>query len=239
MSQQISILSCLQAPRYTLSHFAITKLPTLYLYYLKASQTKCPQSAESAYKRRTSGAQGLDVEIVDKGSTGSCYNLLEIVVPDVIIGVGLMESGHFEDCSKWVEDCRRGDILLQTFLCVSAYILVRSLPVFQHLKPTNILLDRNFLSKISDVGLTRLVPPSVADSVTQYHMTFIVDTFCYIDLEAIEKGTLSEMLDPSLSDWPQEDALTFAKHKDKPYLGKVVLLELNRLRNLVEDTNLL
>ncbi|WVZ22378.1 hypothetical protein V8G54_000922 [Vigna mungo] len=35
---------------------------------------------------------------------------------------------------------------------------------------------------------------------------------------AIEKGTLSEMLDPSFSDWPQEDALT--------------------LRNLVEDTNL-
>ncbi|KAI8001120.1 U-box domain-containing protein 35 [Camellia lanceoleosa] len=39
--------------------------------------------------------------------------------------------------------------------------------VHRDLKPANILLNRNYVSKISDVGLARLVPPSVANGVTQ------------------------------------------------------------------------
>jgi len=46
MSQQISIFSCLQAPRYTPSHFAITKLQTLYLQSPK--HIKAPKDSESA-----------------------------------------------------------------------------------------------------------------------------------------------------------------------------------------------
>ncbi|CAN1164164.1 U-box domain-containing protein 52 [Linum perenne] len=155
--------------------------------------------------------------------------------------------------------------------------------VHRDLKPGNILLDRNFVSKISDVGLARLVPPSVADSVTQYRMTSTAGTFCYIDPEyqqtgmlgvksdiyslgilflqiitgkppmglthhvdrAIEKDTLSQMLDPAVPDWPVEEAKQFAqlalqcaelRRKDRPDLGKVVLPELNRLRNLAEES---
>lgn len=62
--------------------------------------------------------------------------------------------------------------------------------VHRDLKPANILLDRNYVSKISDVGLARLVPPSVADSVTQYHMTSAAGTFCYIDPEYQQTGML-------------------------------------------------
>nr|KYP67550.1 U-box domain-containing protein 34 [Cajanus cajan] len=154
--------------------------------------------------------------------------------------------------------------------------------VHRDLKPGNILLDRNFVSKISDVGLARLVPPSVADTVTQYRMTSTAGTFCYIDPEyqqtgmlgiksdiyslgimllqiitakppmglthhvgrSIEKGTFAEMLDPAVVDWPVEHALHFARlalgcaemrRKDRPDLGKVVLPELNKLRDFAED----
>ncbi|CAK7345791.1 unnamed protein product [Dovyalis caffra] len=153
--------------------------------------------------------------------------------------------------------------------------------VHRDLKPGNILLDRNYVSKISDVGLARLVPPSVADTVTQYRMTSTAGTFCYIDPEyqqtgmlgiksdiysfgilllqiitakppmglthhverAIEKGTFEEMLDPAVPDWPIEEAMSFAKlalqcaelrRKDRPDLGRVILPELNRLRELAE-----
>ncbi|TKY48291.1 U-box domain-containing protein 35 [Spatholobus suberectus] len=62
--------------------------------------------------------------------------------------------------------------------------------VHRDLKPANILLDRNYASKITDVGLARLVPPSVANKTTQYHKTTAAGTFCYIDPEYQQTGLL-------------------------------------------------
>ncbi|KAJ9553726.1 hypothetical protein OSB04_017771 [Centaurea solstitialis] len=151
--------------------------------------------------------------------------------------------------------------------------------VHRDLKPGNILLDHNLVSKISDVGLARLIPASLTEDVTQYRMTSAAGTMCYIDPEyqqtgmlgvksdvyslgimllqlitarpamglahnvrrAINKETFAEMLDPTVTDWPVDEALGFAKlsiqcaelrRKDRPDLGKVVLPELCRLKDL-------
>ena len=156
--------------------------------------------------------------------------------------------------------------------------------VHRDLKPGNVLLDHNYVSKISDVGLARLVP-AVAENVTQYRVTSAAGTFCYIDPEyqqtgmlgvksdiyslgimflqlitakppmglthyverALEKGTLSDLLDPAVTDWPVEDTAEFAKlalqcaelrRKDRPDLAKVILPELNRLRTLADESQL-
>ena len=132
------------------------------------------------------------------------------------------------------------------------------------LKPGNILLECNYVSKIGDVGLARLVPPSVANTVTQYHMTSTAGTFCYsfgiLLLQiitakppmglthhverAIETGTFAEMLDPDVPDWPIKEAMKFTKlalrcaelrQKDRPDLGSVMLPELKRMRELAEE----
>ncbi|KAM7254323.1 hypothetical protein ACFE04_032005 [Oxalis oulophora] len=61
--------------------------------------------------------------------------------------------------------------------------------VHRDLKPGNILLDYNYVSKISDVGLARLVPV-VAENVTQCRITSTAGTFCYIDPEYQQTGML-------------------------------------------------
>ncbi|KAJ8442913.1 hypothetical protein Cgig2_022279 [Carnegiea gigantea] len=67
--------------------------------------------------------------------------------------------------------------------------------VHRDLKPANILLDGNYSSKISDVGLARLVPASAPNEMTQYHMTAAAGTFCYIDPEYQQSGLLGTKSD--------------------------------------------
>ncbi|KAL2516372.1 Protein kinase protein with adenine nucleotide alpha hydrolase-like domain [Forsythia ovata] len=67
--------------------------------------------------------------------------------------------------------------------------------VHRDLKPANILLDKNYVSKISDVGLCRLVPPSVDGIDTEYRMTAAAGTFCYIDPEYQQTGMLGTKSD--------------------------------------------
>ncbi|CAA7017221.1 unnamed protein product [Microthlaspi erraticum] len=204
-----------------------------------------------------------------------------------------MENGSLEDrlfCrgnSKPLSWRKRFEIAAEIATALSFLHQAKPEPlVHRDLKPANILLDRNYVSKISDVGLARLVPASVANNVTQYHMTSAAGTFCYIDPEyqqtgmlttksdvyslgilllqiitakppmglahhvsrAISKGTFKDMLDPVVPDWPVQEAQSFAimslkcaelRKRDRPDLGKDVVPELIRLKNLGIDADLI
>ncbi|OMO91695.1 hypothetical protein COLO4_18164 [Corchorus olitorius] len=121
--------------------------------------------------------------------------------------------------------------------------------VHRDLKPGNILLDRNYVSKIGDVGLAKLIPDVVPDNITEYKESVIAGTLCYMDPEymrtgtirpksdlyalgvttlqlltgrhpnglllavenAITKGSLADILDKSVTDWPLAETEELAR----------------------------
>lgn len=58
------------------------------------------------------------------------------------------------------------------------------------LKPGNILLDRNYMSKIGDVGLAKLISNVVPDSITEYRESILAGTLFYMDPEYQRTGTV-------------------------------------------------
>ncbi|CAN7076049.1 unnamed protein product [Brassica oleracea var. botrytis] len=153
--------------------------------------------------------------------------------------------------------------------------------VHRDLKPGNILLNRNYVSKIADVGLAKLVTDAAPDNVTMYRHSVLAGTLHYIDPEyhrtgtirlksdlyafgiiilqlltarqpnglihavenAVNKGTLTEMLDKSVTDWPLAETEELARIglkcaefrcRDRPDLKEEVIPVLKRL---VETAN--
>ncbi|KAK8503134.1 hypothetical protein V6N13_025894 [Hibiscus sabdariffa] len=62
--------------------------------------------------------------------------------------------------------------------------------VHRDLKPANILLDRNYVSKIGDVGLAKLISDVVPDNITEYGDSILAGTLYYMDPEYQRTGTL-------------------------------------------------
>uniref|UniRef100_A0A2P2MWS8 Uncharacterized protein n=1 Tax=Rhizophora mucronata TaxID=61149 RepID=A0A2P2MWS8_RHIMU len=62
--------------------------------------------------------------------------------------------------------------------------------VHRDLKPGNILLDRNYVSKIGDVGLAKLVSDIVPDNITEYRDSMLAGTIHYMDPEYQRTGTV-------------------------------------------------
>jgi serine/threonine protein kinase/nucleotide-binding universal stress UspA family protein len=62
--------------------------------------------------------------------------------------------------------------------------------IHRDIKPGNILLDRNFISKIGDVGLAKLITDVVPDDVTEYRDSILAGTLLYMDPEYQRTGTI-------------------------------------------------
>ncbi|OVA04468.1 Protein kinase domain [Macleaya cordata] len=62
--------------------------------------------------------------------------------------------------------------------------------IHRDLKPGNILLDRNYVSKIGDVGLAKFMSSVVPDNVTEYRNSTLAGTLSYMDPEYYRTGTL-------------------------------------------------
>ncbi|CAN6842867.1 unnamed protein product [Brassica oleracea] len=68
--------------------------------------------------------------------------------------------------------------------------------IHRDLKPANILLDRNFVSKVGDVGLSTMIQTDLLSTkFTMYKQTSPVGTLCYIDPEYQRTGMLSPKSD--------------------------------------------
>ena len=65
-------------------------------------------------------------------------------------------------------------------------------PIIHHdLKPGNILLDHNYVSKISDVGIAKLVPNNLTFGITMYKETTLMGTMAYMDPDYQRTGVIS------------------------------------------------
>lgn len=67
--------------------------------------------------------------------------------------------------------------------------------IHRDMKPANILLDRNFVSKIGDVGLSTMLNTDASSATSMYKDTALVGTLCYIDPEYQRSGLVSPKSD--------------------------------------------
>ncbi|CAI0387375.1 unnamed protein product, partial [Linum tenue] len=199
-----------------------------------------------------------------------------------------LENGSLEDCLL----NHSGKTLLPWFvrfkivfeIACGLSFLHNSKPepiVHRDLKPGNILLDRNYVSKIGDVGLAKLITEVVPDNVTEYRDSMLAGTLFYMDPEyqrtgtirpksdlyafgiivlqvltgrrpngllvrveeAVRSGTLANILDPSIADWPLDEAKELAqialncvklRCRDRPDLDTEVLPVLRRLSEVAD-----
>ncbi|MCO5613490.1 hypothetical protein L7F22_067767 [Adiantum nelumboides] len=108
-----------------------------------------------------------------------------------------MANGSLEDRLNCKDDTPPLPWYIRFRICLevsTALLFLHSHPqpvVHRDLKPGNILLDHHFVSKISDVGVAKLVPNNVTFSVTVFEDTVLVGTLAYMDPDYQRTGVVS------------------------------------------------
>ncbi|MCO5562165.1 hypothetical protein L7F22_015791 [Adiantum nelumboides] len=108
-----------------------------------------------------------------------------------------MANGSLEDRLNCRDDTPPLPWYIRFRICLevsTALLFLHSRPqpvVHRDLKPGNILLDHHFVSKISDVGVAKLVPNNVTFSVTVFEDTVLVGTLAYMDPDYQRTGVVS------------------------------------------------
>lgn len=101
--------------------------------------------------------------------------------------------------------------------------------IHRDLKPANILLDRNYVSKIGDVGLSTMVSEDPLLSSAAYKDSAPVGTLCYIDPEYQRTGVVS----------PKSDVYAFGMVILQLLTAKPAIALAHKVENAVGDDRLM
>ncbi|KAL0002468.1 hypothetical protein SO802_016249 [Lithocarpus litseifolius] len=168
------------------------------------------RQTEVAIKRlQSQGSQGpsefqMEVRVLSQLRHLNLVKLIGSCPEDFALIYEYLPNGSLEDRLR----CRDNSpplswqtrIRIATELCSVLVYLHSNKPhsiVHGDLKPSNILLDLNFVSKLSDFGICRMLfqDRSSSNNTTVCHITVPKGTFAYIDPEFLQTGELTTKSD--------------------------------------------
>ncbi|PRQ46903.1 putative protein kinase RLK-Pelle-RLCK-IXb family [Rosa chinensis] len=141
----------------------------------------------------------LETNVIGEGGYGKVYKCSLDQTPVVVkvLGPDAVEKEEFLKEVEILSQLHHPNIVLLLGACPEIACGLAFLHnsktdpiVHRDLKPGNVLLDRNYSSKIGDVGLAKLITDIVPDNITEYRESIIAGTLFYMDPEYQRTGTI-------------------------------------------------
>ncbi|GAB2218098.1 hypothetical protein Droror1_Dr00001316 [Drosera rotundifolia] len=221
-----------------------------------------PSSSSETCRSSSAADSELSFQLASNNSSEISMDVLEIQVEELRIQLEGTRALYQRACKDLADaQHKNGTPPLSWFVRFKMAFEIATALAFLHsskpetiihhdLKPDNILLGKNYVSKISDMGLAKIIPETVPDAVTYVEEdSTLAGTFPYLDPEylgtgtvrpksdlypfgvivhrlltgrspnrlvhamgtALETGSLVQLLDKSISDWPLHEAEELAR----------------------------